>query len=174
MGLTVRHNPLIRLLQIGKYYIGSERTKFRDMSHMPRMFRVLHELGGLLKTTNATFSLDLVPAESMAGVLSKLDKGHITGTTAKRLLSKVFDGDKRSVDAIIEDENLRLEPLSKDEYLAMAQTLIDENETRVKQIQQKRQLGKLQYLVGQMMRRGEGKVEAIKAEKVLKEILGLD
>lgn len=110
----------------------------------------------------------------MVQILSNLDRGQITGTTAKRLLSMVFDGDERAVGTIIEQENLRLQPLSRDEYLAMAQDLIAENETKVKQIQQKKQLGKLQFFVGQMMRRGEGKVEAGKAEKVLKELLGLD
>ena len=109
----------------------------------------------------------------MVEILSNLDRGLITGTSAKRLLSTVFNGDERSIDVIIDEENLKLKPLSRGEYLVMAQTVIDENETRVKQIQQKGQIGKLQYLVGQMMRQGEGKVEAVKAERILKELLDL-
>ena len=135
--------------------------------------RVLHELGGLLKTSNVDFSSNLVSVNAMTQILFSLGKGRITGTSAKRLLSMVFDGDERSIDVIIKEENLELEPLSREEYLSMARNLIDENETRVKQIQQKGQLGKFQYLVGQMMRQGEGKVEAFKVEKVLKELLGL-
>ena len=110
----------------------------------------------------------------MVQILSNLDKDQITGTTAKRLLSMVFDGDQRSIGVIIEEENLRFQSLSRDEYLMMAQDLLNENETKVKQIQQKKQLGKLQYFVGQMMRQGEGKVEASKAESALKELLGLE
>ena len=110
----------------------------------------------------------------MTCILSNLDKGKITGTTAKRLLSKVFDGDERPVDTIIEQEDLRLQPLPRDEYLAIAKELLASNESKVQQIQQKKQLGKLQFFVGQMMRRGEGKMEAGKAEAILKELLGLN
>lgn len=136
--------------------------------------RVLHELGGLLSTSNATFSMDLVPVNTMVEILSNLNKGQITGTTAKRLLSMVFDGDHRAIDTILDEENLRFQTLSRAEYVAMAARLILENEAKANQIQEKRQYGKLQYFIGQMMRRGEGKVEAGKAEKVLKELLGLD
>ena len=110
----------------------------------------------------------------MVQILSNLDKGQITGTTAKRLLSMVFYGDQRSIDVIIEEENLRFQPLPRSEYLSMARDLIDENQDKVKHIQQKKQLGKLQFFVGQMMQRGEGKVEASKAESVLRELLGLE
>ena len=107
----------------------------------------------------------------MVEILSNLSENRITGTTAKRLLAIVFDGDRRDVNAIIHEENLALKHLSRDEYLAMAQSLIDGNNDKVKQIQQKRQMGKLKWFVGQMMRQGEGKVEAIKAEAILKELL---
>ena len=85
----------------------------------------------------------------------------------------VFDGDTRMIHQIIEQENLGLRPLSEGEYLAMAQALLDQNQAKVKQIQQKKQLGKLQFFIGQMMRQGEGRVEASKAERALKELLGL-
>lgn len=110
----------------------------------------------------------------MVDILTKLENAQITGTTAKRLLAKKFDGDKRSINSIIDEENLGLQALSRKNYLTMAQALLRENETKVKQIQQKNQLGKLQFFVGQMMRQGGGKVEASKAEAVLKELLGLD
>ena len=134
---------------------------------------MLHELGRLLNLANVPFSKDLVPSKSMAGILYSLDKGLITGTTAKRLLGMVFDGDRRPVEAIIEEENLGFHALSKDEYTKMAEVLIYENQDKVKQIQQKKQLGKLQFFMGQMMRRGHGKVEAAQAEAVLKDLLGI-
>ena len=119
------------------------------------------------------FNAELVPTNSMVEILSNLSENRITGTTAKRLLAMVFDGDRRDVNAIIHEENLALQHMSRDEYLAMAQSLIDENNDKVKQIQQKGQMGKLKWFVGQMMRQGEGKVEAIKAEAILKELLGV-
>lgn len=64
--------------------------------------------------------------------------------------------------------------MHREEYLTMARTLLAENCERVQLIQQKRQLGKLQWFVGQMMRQGKGKAEATKAEAVLKELLDLE
>lgn len=84
----------------------------------------------------------------------------------------VFDGDERNIDAIIERENLRLVPLSRLQYMQMAEELIGDNEAMVTQIR-KGQVGKLQWFVGQMMRKGEGMVEAEKAETVLREIVGV-
>lgn len=83
----------------------------------------------------------------------------------------VFDGDERDVDTIIEQNHLRLVPLSRLQYVQMAEQLIGENEAMVMQIR-KGQVGKVQWFVGQMMRKGEGMVEAEKAESVLRELLG--
>ena len=134
---------------------------------------MLHELGGLLSAAALPFSPDFVPPSSMVDILSNMSENCITGTTAKRLLAMAFHGDRRDINAIIHEENLALRHLSRDEYLAMAQSLIDGNDDKVKQIQQKGQMGKLKWFVGQMMRQGGGKVDAIKAEAILKELLGV-
>ena len=119
------------------------------------------------------FSPELVPSNTMVDILSNLSENRITGTTAKRLLAMAFNGDRRDINTVINEDNLALQHLSRDEYLVMAQSLINENNDKVKQIQQKGQMGKLKWFVGQMMRQGEGKVEAIKAEAILKELLGV-
>ena len=110
----------------------------------------------------------------MVSILQNLDKGKITGSTAKRLLAMIFDGDNRDVNAIIDQDNLSLQRLSRDEYIKMAQALLDEEPKKVEQIRRGKQLGKLKFFVGQMMRRGFGRVEAQKAEAVLKELLDLE
>lgn len=135
--------------------------------------RVLHELGGLLNANNVPFSPMLVPPKSMVLILKKLDAEEITRPTAKRLLTMVFDGDERSIDEIVEQENMGLHHLPREEYLAMAQNLLDGDPKKVWQIKEKKMEGKLKWFVGQMVRKGEGKVEAQKAEVVLKELLGL-
>ena len=109
----------------------------------------------------------------MVSILQNLDEGKITGSTAKRLLAMVFDGDKRDVNTIIDQDNLSLQRLSREEYVTMAQALLDEDPKKVEQIQRGKQLGKLKFFVGQMMRQGSGRVEAQKAEAVLKELLHL-
>ena len=85
----------------------------------------------------------------------------------------VFNGDNRDVKKIIEQDDLSLQRMSQDEYVTMAQAVLSEDSKIVEQIQQGKQLGKLKFFVGQMMRQGAGKVEAQKAEAVLKELLGL-
>ena len=140
------------------------RTQLTDV-------RVIHELGGLLSGSNSTFSSNQVPVPALASIISNLLQGRITGRTAKQLLSMAFNGDTRDVDAIISEENLRLESLSPEEYNVLAQKLLSENPDMVAKIQAKSQVGKLQFFVGQMMRIGRGKVEARKAEGVLRRLL---
>lgn len=109
----------------------------------------------------------------MVSILQNLEEGKITGSTAKQLLAMVFDGDERDVNTIIEQTGLSLQRLSREEYIIMAQALLDKDPKTVEQIQKGKQLGKLRFFVGQMMRQGSGRLEAQKAEAVLKELLGL-
>lgn len=109
----------------------------------------------------------------MVLLLQNLQEGNITGSTAKRLLAMLFDGDKRDVNTIIEQDDLSLQRLSQEEYILMAQALLDQDPKKVEQIQKGKQLGKLKYFVGQMMRQGSGRVEAQKAEAALVELLDL-
>ncbi len=109
----------------------------------------------------------------MAYILICLYDNQITGPNAKRLLATVFDGDTRPIEQIIKEDDLRLRHLDQEIYLKMAMALLDEHEEKVKQIKEKKQLGKLKWLVGQMVRQGEGNVEAERAEKTLKTLLGI-
>ncbi|MCJ1286150.1 hypothetical protein MMC26_005495, partial [Xylographa opegraphella] len=135
---------------------------------------VIHELGGLLSASNWTFSSSIVPVSALASIINNLMQNRITGRTAKQLLSLVFDGDSREVDTIIAEEKLKLEALSPEEYEGLAQKLLSENPDMVAKIKVKGQVGKLQFFVGQMMRMGGGKVEARKAEGVLRRLLKLE
>ncbi len=110
----------------------------------------------------------------MVSILQNLGEGKITGSTAKKILAMVFDGDKRDVNTIIEQDDMSMQRLSQDAYITMAQALLDKDPKKVEQIRKGKQLGKLNFFVGQMMRQGSGQVEAQKAEAVLKELLGLN
>ncbi|KAL8771675.1 MAG: hypothetical protein Q9209_002866 [Squamulea sp. 1 TL-2023] len=134
---------------------------------------VLHEMGGLLSASEATFSAGRVPAEDLAYIILMLDMERITGRTAKQLLAKVFHGDARGVETIIKEENLQLVHLSEEDYVTMARKILDDNPVMVAQIKEKGQLGKFGFFMGQMMRKGEGKVVAQRAESTLKRLLGL-
>lgn len=138
-----------------------------------RSKRVLHELGGLLSASEQAFSENKVSAAAMASILKNLIQGRITGSTAKHLLIMAFDGEPRTIDTVIDDEKMWLEVLPREKYLTLAQDLIAENEKMIQQITIKGQHGKFNWLLGQMMRNGKGKLEASKAEAILREVLGL-
>ncbi|KAF2274830.1 uncharacterized protein EI97DRAFT_434732 [Westerdykella ornata] len=133
---------------------------------------VLMELGALFKTTQ--WSADRVSPSELASLIAHVLRKQITGRTAKLLLAQKFDGDARPVDQIIVDEDLLLRPLSRDEYLAMAQQLLEEKSDVVRDIVEKGKHQKVKWFVGQMMARGaEGTVEPGTAEEVLRLLLQL-
>lgn len=133
---------------------------------------VLHELGGLLTKADLAWDAGRVTAESLASIIDQLQRQKITGATAKQVLAMVFDGDQRPIIQLLEEENLLLRPLSREEYIALAEAAIELNPQMVEQIRSKNQLGKLGWFVGQMMRMGEkGRVEAQKADATLRELI---
>lgn len=133
---------------------------------------VLHELGGLLTKEEIEWRPELVPAQTLAEIIDQLQRKRITGPTAKVVFAMVFNGDKRPIPQLLEEENLLLRPLSREEYIALAESAINLNPQMVEQIRSKNQLGKLGWFVGQMMRMGEkGRVEAQKANEVLRELI---
>ncbi|KAJ6104937.1 hypothetical protein N7486_003626 [Penicillium sp. IBT 16267x] len=132
---------------------------------------VLHELGGLLTKADQTWQADIVPAQSLADLIDHLQRGLVTGLTAKQVLASIFGGDRRPVPQLLQEDNLLLRPLSREEYISLAESAIALNPKMAEQIRGK-QLGKLGWFVGQMMRMGEkGRVEAPKAETILRELI---
>ncbi|KAJ5103660.1 hypothetical protein N7532_004189 [Penicillium argentinense] len=133
---------------------------------------VLHELGGLLTKADRAWDPAIVPARSLADLIDHLQRRLITGPTAKQVLAAIFDGDHRPVPQMLEEDQLLLRPLSREQYLALAEAAIAQNPQMVEQIRSKNQLGKIGWFVGQMMRMGEkGRVEAPKAEEILRELI---
>ncbi len=92
---------------------------------------------------------------------------------AKNVLAKIAISDPRFVDKIIRDEQEQVvTDLTLDQYRVMAQTLIDDNPDKVRAIVEKKQLGKLEWLTGQMIKKGKG-IEPAKARTALRQVLGL-
>lgn len=136
---------------------------------------VLHEIGGLLTSDNREWSELPVTSEELASILANLLSRQITGRVAKQLLQQVYNDEspsRTSVDARIDENNLRLRPISRDEYNRLAQSIMEENPDMVSAVRDKGQKGKVMWFVGQMVRRAEeGTVEAEKAKEVLDELL---
>ena len=133
---------------------------------------VLHELGGLLTKADRAWDAEIVPARALADIVDHLLQKRITGSVAKQVLAAVFNGDRRSVPQLLEEDNLLLRPLSREEYVALAETVLAQRPEMVEQIRSKNQLGKMGYFLGQMMRLGEkGRVEGPKAQEILHELI---
>lgn len=137
---------------------------------------VLHELGGLLTSDGRDWEEMNVSPTDLAAILTNLLRKQITARTAKQLLQQIYTGenDGKGVEQIIDEGNLRLRPLGEEEYVQLAQSIMNENETMVAAIREKGQKGKAMWFVGQMVRRGEeGTVEAEKAKEVVERLLGI-
>jgi aspartyl-tRNA(Asn)/glutamyl-tRNA(Gln) amidotransferase subunit B len=130
------------------------------------------ELGSLFK--DEPWDPSRVSPKDLAEVISFVRRKEVTSPSAKRLLAIKFEGDARSVQDIVHQENLLLQPLSHDEYIELAKTLLEENPKMVKDITEKGQAKKAMWFVGQMVARApDGGVEPEKAKIVLQELLGL-
>ncbi len=136
--------------------------------------RIIHELGGMLTSAEIPWSQNPVSAPELLSLLLLLLRKQITRRTAKQLLANVIRGDSRPIEQMATDDNLLLRPMSQEEYLTLAKTIINSHEDTVRAIKEKGQKGKIMYLVGQAMRLGEeGRVEAQRAETTLKELIGV-
>ncbi|KAL6707777.1 hypothetical protein ACN47E_003677 [Coniothyrium glycines] len=134
---------------------------------------VLMELGSLFK--DEPWDVDRVSPDKLAAIILQISRKCITTRSGKQILTILFDGDQRSVQAIVDEESLGLKPLSRDQYLELAQTLIAEKPDMVRDIVEKKQVKKVMWFVGQMLARNpDGSVEPDKAEAIMKEVLGIN
>ena len=143
---------------------------------------VLHELGGLLTTTNTDWTNLAIEPTELADILVNINQKQITSRVAKQLLATLHDlpaeiasadAQKRpTIEKLIEDGNLRLRPLSEEGYTELAQRIMDENPETYAAVRDKGQKGKAMWFVGQMVRQGEeGTVEPEKARQVVEKLL---
>ena len=133
---------------------------------------VLHELGGLLTTSNMEWQDIQLTENELADILMHLQLKQIAARSAKSLLATLSElphgQDRSTVEQLIEDGNLRLRPLSDEQYVALAESIIAENPVMVAAVKEKGQRGKVMWFVGQMVRRGEeGTIEPEKAREVV-------
>ena len=130
---------------------------------------VLHELGALLTTHERSWSEDIVPAKKLSDIIAELHRNELTTISAKTVLKNLFEGDERSIGAIVDAEGLRFNPLSSDEYRALAEQVVRQFPDHVRDIVEKGKQGKVKFLLGQMMRAADkGRVEASAAEQSLR------
>jgi aspartyl-tRNA(Asn)/glutamyl-tRNA(Gln) amidotransferase subunit B len=132
--------------------------------------RALHELGGLMKASECGFTPFLVTDVALSRILLHLLKGNITGKTAKELLAMKFQDDPRTIDEIVEQDDVLVQRLTDQECRDIAILLVEQNPEIADKVR-KGQKGKLQWFVGQMMRQSKGRLDAKQAAQVLEQLL---
>lgn len=133
---------------------------------------VLHELGALLSTDDRPWSKDLVPADQLAAILSRSNLGKITGASAKAILKMKYSGDPRLVSEIIDEEKMHFQSLSDAKYETIAREIMERYPQHVEDIREKKKMGKLQFLMGQMFRHPDkGSMKPREAEKAFRRLI---
>ena len=155
------------------WYVTHVGNSLHSLISKLNVRRIIHELGGLLSNSATPFSRDLVPAKAMASLLRHLHEKVVTGNSAKFILSEIFNGSDQDVESIIDETSLRIQNLTTAQYNSLAQDMIDQNPKQVQAIQ-RGQLGKVKFLVGQMIRTSDGTLEPLKAEEALRGLLQLE
>ncbi|CAG8971051.1 hypothetical protein HYALB_00005289 [Hymenoscyphus albidus] len=157
---------------------------------------VLHEMGGLNHPeANQENPLDMrsdgccrISSVEVAKIVFYLDRNRITGASAKKVLSTLFKSSYetapsdleeaaksyppaslQSIDEIIEEAGLWFVPLSDDEYVDLANSILDMKV--VEEILSGKE-GKINFLLGKMMRQDKsGRVDPKKATEVLRRVI---
>ena len=137
--------------------------------------RVIHDIGRLLASTDPPipFSPSLVPSSSLARLLVALHSADISRTAAKMVLQKIFNDIEKQEDIESMLERIKSDTTSKEVYNKLADKIIERHEVEVRIIKQGK-MGKLMFLIGQMMKEGGmAKIDPQVAEQTLREKLGL-
>ncbi|PWW74819.1 hypothetical protein C7212DRAFT_345769 [Tuber magnatum] len=153
---------------------------------------LIHELGGTLTTHSIPWSLNPLTTTALSSLITHLLTNNITSATAKSLLSTLFSpGETRTVDQVIEQEDVAIKPLSEvelEEVVRRAVTSDDDGGrsvgvlARIRGLQDedggrggKKRKGLTSFFVGKVMKELEGRVRAERVdgavERVLREVV---
>ncbi|TID22000.1 Glutamyl-tRNA amidotransferase subunit B [Venturia nashicola] len=137
---------------------------------------VIHELGGLFSKAEIPWSAQQVPSSTLAAIISKVLQEKISHDSGKKIMAMVFAGDERRVGIIAKENKMMVQNISGDIYTQTAEALVRENPEIAKAIQEKGQMGKIMWFVGQMMKTmskqtGEGGVKPDLAKEAIMKAL---
>lgn len=111
---------------------------------------------------------EFISAEELLQLISLLRERKISGAAAKDIISMKFSADKRSIDAIVSEENL-LQISDDSEIEKFAQEVISLNPKVVEDIA--KNPNAIKFLVGQVMKLSRGKANPHKAEEAIRKLL---
>jgi aspartyl-tRNA(Asn)/glutamyl-tRNA(Gln) amidotransferase subunit B len=107
--------------------------------------------------------------EQLAGMLSMIDKGTISGKIAKEVFRDMFETGK-DPEAIVKEKGL-VQISDESELEKIAQKVIEENPKSVQDYKNGKEKA-MGFLVGQMMKETKGKANPQMVNDILKKLLG--
>lgn len=141
---------------------------------------IVHRLYGEMNVLHMQFSEDIVNADALGQIILLVEKGRLTRTSASYLLKHLiinpgYSGGTENIDQLIEDLELGKAQEGSEEMQeaisSLCQQIIDSYPEIANQIKSGQKLGSIMYLVGQVMRQSQGRVDAEAAKRVLLDLL---
>lgn len=129
---------------------------------------IMGDLMRILKDRNMEVEEIPFPAEYMAKLIELIDKGTISGTIAKKVFEKMFDGGK-DPQTIVKEEGLEVVS-DEGAIVAMVKKVLEGNPQSVADYKSGKEKA-FGFLVGQAMKESKGKASPQVINKVLKEEL---
>jgi len=129
---------------------------------------VMVELLGRLNAANKSIEESPVSPEQLAGLLGLIEKGTISGKIAKAVFDEMFNTGK-SPQAIVEEKKL-VQITDEKEIGRIVEDVLKENPDAVKEYRKGKEKA-LSHLVGQVMRKTQGKANPELVNRILKEKL---
>jgi aspartyl-tRNA(Asn)/glutamyl-tRNA(Gln) amidotransferase subunit B len=130
---------------------------------------VMVEMMGLMNEKGMEVEQIKFRPEQLAGMLSMIDKGTISGKIAKEVFRDMFETGK-DPEAIVKEKGL-VQISDESELEKIAQKVIEENPKSVQDYKNGKEKA-MGFLVGQMMKETKGKANPQMVNDILKKLLG--
>ena len=131
---------------------------------------VMGELFGALNKDQTPLEDSPITADMLGGLLDRIADNTISGKIAKDVFEKMFAGEGKSADEIIERDGLK-QVTDTGAIEAMVQEALDANPAQVEKAKDNPKL--LGFFVGQVMKASGGKANPGAVNKILRDKLGL-
>ena len=126
---------------------------------------IMGELARKLKEGNTDLASSPVSPERLAGLLTLIDRGAISGTIAKGVFEKMFDADRSAEEIVAADGLAQID--DGEVITGLARAVIAANPDAVAQLRGGK-AATFGFLVGQVMKAAKGKANPVRVNEILR------
>lgn len=164
-------------LQVYEYFVSKNGKKAAAISNW-----IVHRLWGEMSSRDDSdnkFDPNLVPASIMGDIVLAVDQNKITNTSGTMILKHYIKNhhETQSVEEIIDKFELRKVESKTDEVTdaikELCQQVCEENPDVVERIANGKKPKSIMFLVGQVMKQSQGRVDAGVIKTTLAELIGI-